>query len=408
MNEFPCLMLVNESGFRGGGAERRIVLLLKHLLKRSAFKRIVILHSSKTIEEDFKAMGLGKNAGHCCVEFIYLPRNSASAYDKTCSAIRDYRPVIIQLHNTDNTNILKAIAESKIHSIFVAHDYWPLCGKRHFIDPCNAQDAPFCTEADFFKCVRCRGLRSYLKLKAIRRMINRFDRGVSPTRITREIYEKHDVLVGRWEIISPWIDTGIFRKKTKTSKRNDDVLFVGSLADYKGAWVIARAFASISASVPDARLLFIGPNQEKDGLFRKKIEGIAIKNGFFGRVKFLGNKSWKEIAEYHEKCGVYVCPTVWPELFGLNWAEALASGCPVVASRIGGIPELLDGYGILVRPRDTKELADAVIRVLKDKKLAERMGKNGSKMALSRFDVKRACDEFVLLYADLARTNAGR
>lgn len=409
----PSLLIANEHGLEGGGAEKRIKLLLKELLKRKLFSRILFMHSSDELKhlKDIKKLDGVQLPNGTSVKFFYYGKNEKSGkgqddpYRAAKVIIKEFAPDIIQFHNLGNVMVLRALAESKAPMIFVAHDYWPLCGKRCFIDPFNAEKRKLCHNTGFFRCVPCIGLRPYLKTKKIQKLMKKVNAGISPTRKTIEIYEQHGVLVGKWKIVTPWIDVELFAPDPKI-KRNNDILFVGSLMDYKGAGIIAKAFAKISKEIPNSRLLFIGPYQGKDSIFRKRIEAIAEKGGFTGRVLFLGHKSWREIAQYHRKCGVYVCPPIWPELFGLNWAEAMAAGCPVVASAIGAIPEFIndkDRNGLIFRSGDHEDLAHKVILVLENKSLAEQLSRNGAAYAARHFSIKKNVEDIVRLYRQLLR-----
>ena len=288
--------------------------------------------------------------------------------------------------------------------IFVAHDYWPICGQRCFIDPYKAEKKEVCLKTGIVKCVFCIGARPYLKTKRIQKLMKKVTRGISPTLKTCRIYEKHGVLTGKWSIVLPWINLEVFASGKKI-KRNKDVLFVGSLLDYKGAMVIARAFPIILKKVPKSKLIYIGAFQGKKSIFRKKIEDLAKEEGITDKIKFLKGKRSEEIAEYQKKCGVYVCPPIWPELFGLNWAEAMASGCPVVASDIGGIPEFIvhtdKGInGLLFKPRNHKELAQKVIKILQDENLSRKISENGAKYAAKHFDIRNNMKEIIRVYKD--------
>lgn len=402
------LLIINDQGLEGGGAEKRIKLLLKELLGRNIFGRILLMHSSERLMEKrflkiLDDVAVPKGATFELSYYGKKGNGPGNTYISANNLIRQFAPDIIQFHNLNDVNVLKALTESKVPIIFVAHDYWPLCGKRCFIDPYDAEKEKVCPRAGLFRCVTCIGLRPYLKTKRIQKLMENVDAGISPTKKTVEIYERHGVLADKWKIVTPWADVELFAPHPKI-RMNKDVLFVGSLLDYKGAGIIARAFRKIAEEVLQSRLIFIGPCQEKKGIYRQKIEKIAERGGFIDKVLFLGPKTSQEIAEYQRKCGVYVCPPIWPELFGLNWAEAMAAGCPVVASGIGAIPEFIndkDRNGLLFRPGDHKDLAQKVISVLKNKGLAEQLGRNGAAYAARHFSIKKNVEEIIRLYDKL-------
>jgi glycosyltransferase involved in cell wall biosynthesis len=94
-----------------------------------------------------------------------------------------------------------------------------------------------------------------------------------------------------------------------------------------------------------------------------------------------------------------VVPSLWPEPFGLVGPEAMAHGLPVIASRVGGIPEwLADGeVGFLFEPGDVQGLADRINRLLFDRALARRLGQQARARAGSRFTVPGYVDRFLEL-----------
>jgi glycosyltransferase involved in cell wall biosynthesis len=93
------------------------------------------------------------------------------------------------------------------------------------------------------------------------------------------------------------------------------------------------------------------------------------------------------------------------ELLGLSILEAMASGTPVVASRVGGVPEIVvDGEtGFLVPPGDVAALHDALARVLSDAALAQRLGANARALVLERFTWQRVAERCLEAYSDLLR-----
>jgi glycosyltransferase involved in cell wall biosynthesis len=102
---------------------------------------------------------------------------------------------------------------------------------------------------------------------------------------------------------------------------------------------------------------------------------------------------------------VFVHPCLWEEAFGLTLAEALATGCPVVASRIGATPEIVtDGHnGLLVPPGDVYALAAAVGRVLRDSALREQLAAGASRSAAERFSLDASARAHVDCYEEVAK-----
>lgn len=172
------------------------------------------------------------------------------------------------------------------------------------------------------------------------------------------------------------------------------VLFVGRLAEKKGVTYLIEAMKSI-----DAMLVVVG-----DGPLRNRLEEQAkAVNDSMDTVKivFWGAKAHAELRDIYESADVFVMPSVTAEDgdqegLGLVMLEAMASGLPVVASRSGGIIEIIDHMqnGILVEERDSEAIANAVNRLLMDELLRNTITKHGYKK-VAEYDYKVLADKYI-------------
>jgi glycosyltransferase involved in cell wall biosynthesis len=155
------------------------------------------------------------------------------------------------------------------------------------------------------------------------------------------------------------------------------LMFVGQLIAEKGVDVAVRAMAELP---PDTVLWIAGAGPQEAGL-RQLIAELRLEQ----RVKLLGLQH--NVQPFLQAADVFVCPSRWAEAAGLVNLESQACGLPVVASRIGGIPEYVeDGRsGILFEPSNAQELAAAVRRLHGDRALRERMSRAARAVALERF-----------------------
>jgi glycosyltransferase involved in cell wall biosynthesis len=134
---------------------------------------------------------------------------------------------------------------------------------------------------------------------------------------------------------------------------------------------LLRAFACLSARWPEARLLLLGRGPEES-----RLRALADALGVSPRVHFLGEQP--DVAPYLAQMDLYVQASM-AEGMPNSVLEAMAAGLPVVATAVGGTPELvLDGQtGLLVAPGDPSALADALLALLADRRLAESLGRAG-------------------------------
>ena len=154
---------------------------------------------------------------------------------------------------------------------------------------------------------------------------------------------------------------------------------------------ILEAFEIVMKQVP-SRLLMIG-----DGPDRSRAEAFAREHGMGDHVIFLGNVP--NIEEIIGGCDVFMLPSE-TESFGMAALEALASEVPVVATRTGGLPEVIvDGeVGYLVEVGDTKALAERTITILADPEKRRTMGRAAREHAISKFNVGKVVPKYLEFY----------
>lgn len=158
-----------------------------------------------------------------------------------------------------------------------------------------------------------------------------------------------------------------------------NILFVGRLEKRKGFKYLLRAFAQVKQAVPEVRLLVVGAYDRED---KAPFVLYARQHGLRD-VRFIGQVSEDDLPYYYRTCHVFCAPSTGFESFGIILLEAMAAGKPIVASNIDGYRGVLkDGEeGLLVQPEDERRLADALIRLLKDPALREKMGRQGQATA---------------------------
>ena len=178
------------------------------------------------------------------------------------------------------------------------------------------------------------------------------------------------------------------------------LLFVGRLVERKGPEYAVRALALLRARARQATLTLVG-----DGPEREPLAALARSLGVDDAVSFTGALAPRDVADQYRRASALVLPAVtdWKgeqEGFGMVLVEAMLSGLPVVATRSGGIPDIIsDGEtGFLVPERDADALAGAVARVLGDQQLAERIGRRAAEEVARRFAPEAIARRFDEVY----------
>jgi glycogen(starch) synthase len=173
---------------------------------------------------------------------------------------------------------------------------------------------------------------------------------------------------------------------------------IGRVVEDKGFDLAIRAMPRIVEFRPDARLTIAG-----DGPARGALESLAADLGVADAVFFAGWIPPERIPVLIEESTLVVVPSRWEEAFGLVALEAARGMRPVVATRVGGLPEVVaDGEtGIVVPPEDPDAIANAVLTLLGDPATAETMGGAAAERARRNFGFERYVDEYETLYDQL-------
>lgn len=182
------------------------------------------------------------------------------------------------------------------------------------------------------------------------------------------------------EIIPYPINTAEFKPSHEKPSR-PIVLFVGRIEKRKGADVLMASMPLVLTQFPDCEFVFVG--RVADEL---KLEALACSS----RARFLGVRPHNELVRWYQDASVFVAPSIWDNSPNTIY-EAMACGSAVIASCVGGIPEIVENArtGLLVPPRDPMALADAIIELLGDEKRRTEMGTNARAKVVNEFSLER-------------------
>jgi glycosyltransferase involved in cell wall biosynthesis len=179
------------------------------------------------------------------------------------------------------------------------------------------------------------------------------------------------------------------------------VTYTGRLLRGKGLESLLAAFGAVAAADPLARLVFVGSGAGQALSVEDDLRASAGASAFADRVAFTGRVD--AVEDVLRASDVFAFPSEY-EALGLSLIEASASGLPAVASRTGGIPDVVEdgGSGRLVAPRDTAALAHALSSLLRDPDERRRLGERAREVALARFDARESVRRYAELFAELA------
>ncbi|NPA47830.1 MAG: glycosyltransferase family 4 protein [Thermococci archaeon] len=205
------------------------------------------------------------------------------------------------------------------------------------------------------------------------------------------------------EVIPNGVNTGLFHDgwdkeglKDELGLDGEVILYVGRIDPRKGLNVLIEAMRNVEGT------LVVAGAGKNLGKMVRTAELLGVRN----RVRFLGHVSYDKLPRLYGASDVFVLPSV-SEAFGIVLLEAMASGVPVIGTRVGGIPEIIDGCGLLVPPNDSSALADAINSIINNQHLAAKLGRLGKSKVDRVYSWKKVVERIVSIYVDVLDGRTG-
>jgi len=170
------------------------------------------------------------------------------------------------------------------------------------------------------------------------------------------------------------------------------ILNVAKFEEKKGQDVLINAFAEIAAKYDDLKLVLVGATDRA----LPGLRALCVNKGIDKRVEFHPDTPHENVADFYKRATLFCLPSR-KEPFGIVILESASFAVPVVASRVGGIPEIIsDGItGVLVPPDNQSELASSIMSLLDDPVFAKEMGKRLYDHVNSNFSWRTAYEKYV-------------
>ncbi len=389
--------------FSKGGGEISAYLLAKNLAKKIDISILTsYFHGSKRYEvkdniKIYRRLKTGKNPGSVLGNInrmLYFENSLKKELIKIC---RKENFDIIHCLNMTSLSVIDL--KKKIKGKFVAHINSPLvmCPKGDLIY--NDKACPgFCSYKKFSRCV-------YISYD-IGKTKNNFLIRRNPI-IKKILYNNYLKKLNRIKkfdacfAISSFLKNNLIDynkkvfvvpnivdiKKFSKLKNNDNefILYIGDYKISKGPHVLLEALKGTNHKAE-----FYGEGPLKKYLLKYKTKNVKIHD----------KVSYNKILNLYENASIIVFPSIWPEPFGRIAIEAMAAGKPIIASNIGGIKDIVDNNknGIMVMPGNFIELKKAIVRLMENKKLRKKLGKEGRKKAKKEFNGKKISGKVIKLY----------
>ncbi|MGC8827883.1 MAG: glycosyltransferase family 4 protein, partial [Anaerolineae bacterium] len=205
------------------------------------------------------------------------------------------------------------------------------------------------------------------------------------------------------QIVPNPVDEVRFQPAAEEQRHPNLVTYVGRLNRAKGIPVLLAAIPHVLTHIPTARFRLVGLDEKdapgKAGTYERffvQEYGLAAAQA----VEFVSWVAPDELPGYYQESSITVVPSVGPDNFPGAVAEAMSCGCAVVASDIGGIPELVthEETGLLTPPGDSEALADALIRLLRQPDLARTFGHRARQVVEQRYARAVVAEQMLAVY----------
>lgn len=194
--------------------------------------------------------------------------------------------------------------------------------------------------------------------------------------------ERFPHTAGKMVVVPFGVDSEVFKPPSRFPDGVPRIIFAKGMQSIYGLDVLLRAAALLAERGASFEIVIAGPGDSEP--YRQQAADLGITS----RVRFLGQLDHTELAPLLQEAAVFVMPTVVRESFGVAAIESLASGVPVVASRIGAIPDVVaDGdTGLLFAPGNHEELAARIGTLLEQPELRSSMGSKGRKHVRDHYE----------------------
>ncbi|NMX21366.1 hypothetical protein C5S30_02790 [ANME-1 cluster archaeon GoMg4] len=176
------------------------------------------------------------------------------------------------------------------------------------------------------------------------------------------------------------------------------IVSVGAINKQKGFHLLLKILPEILKEDKKVKLFIVGI-----GPYLQALKDMAVKLNISNNVIFTGKVSDEDLPKYYNLADICVFPTLRMEGLPLVVPEAMACVKPVIASRIGGIPTAIENNkdGILIEPGNLKELKGKILEVLRDEKLAKKLGENARKKVVERLSLDRMVEDTIKVYEEV-------
>lgn len=292
-----------------------------------------------------------------------------------------FSPDVVHMHNISglSAGIIDAAKRRGIKTVLTLHDHWGFCYKNTLMK----RGSEICR--DYTRCAEClpfvsdeagRQIPIRMRQDFLKLQLSSVDAFISPSLYMAEAYLRAGVPLDKLHVIWNGVDLARFSSVTKKSSHGTvRFTYIGYFGVHKGVDLVVDALHLLPRSCK------VSMNLVGEGDLTDHIRGRVRATGLGSIVKFWGRLEHARIEEVFEETDVLILPSIWPENQPVSITEAMAARTPVIASAIGGIPELvIDGHnGYLFQPGSAQDLARKMREFVANPDNLASFGENGFK-----------------------------
>ena len=320
----------------------------------------------------------------------------------------EFKPDIVHVHSLRFTSmtysVLEPIIKQNIPIIMTLHDAYLICPMMTLKDK-KGED-----------CIKCRGLNKFhcftnkcaknieqsfrVSLIAFINRLTNYDKNIvkyiTPSNALKNLLvecfkytTKNNTIV-----VNNCLTSCDLENISPKYSNENYFLYIGRLDKEKGLHYLLKAMTEIPTNIA---LKIVGTGQQENELK----EFVKLNN--LDNVEFLGFKSREEIKEYYQNCIATILPCNWFEIFGMTNIESFINGKPVIASNIGGIPEIVEHNvnGLLFEPANVEQLKKCILTSWDNPEIFIEHGKYGYKKAITQYTEERYYNELMKIYEEV-------
>lgn len=400
------ILLVNKFHYLRGGSEKyyfELAKLLKSHGHTVAFFSMKNENNIKTGDREYFVDEIDMNTGSKfeALNVIYSKKNKALME----KALEEFKPDIVHINNFQrqlSASIIDAVKEKNIPLIMTAHDLNSICPASIMLyngevcEDCITKGYTSCIKK---KCIKNSMLKSVLgyiekKYYDLHKMFCKIDCIISPSE-----FNKNQLLKGKLKCNDITVIHNFVNETEKTDYTLGDCAFYfGRLSKEKGILNLIEAINNI----PGARLIIAG-----DGPERENIQAYIKEHKLENRITLLGYLNQNDIRENIRKCRFVTVPSIWYENCPYSILETMEIGKPIIGSKIGGIPELIqDGInGFTYEHNDVTKLTNILMKLFGNDETVKQFSKNSKQIFIQNYSAEAYYNKLMTVYNKYINTD---